>query len=208
MCRLFTIGYSGYGIADFINALRENKIRLLVDVRSMPYSSYYRSYDKDNLEKTLRKENIDYRHFKREFGGRQTDPQYCTKEGHLDFELFAQSPVFNEGVRKIIAALDGGYRIALMCAEKDPLHCHRAILIARVFHERGVDVSHLYPGKENERHSDLEKRLLSEYKLDDKQISFFDTDHTADEKLKLAYKLKNADMVSKIADKTEAKKKE
>ena len=46
---VYTIGYTGYTINEFINTLRTNEITLVVDVRSQPYSQWYSDYNKEQL---------------------------------------------------------------------------------------------------------------------------------------------------------------
>jgi len=91
---IYTIGYSGFKeVADFIKALQDNKITVLVDVRSLPFSSYFYNYNGDLLSKELKKNGIMYRNYAKEFGARQEDEQYYT-DGYLDFSKFTQSEQF------------------------------------------------------------------------------------------------------------------
>ncbi|MET0017644.1 DUF488 family protein, partial [Oscillibacter sp.] len=82
---LFTIGYTAFQIEDFIDTLKQNKIKALVDVRSTPYSEHYPDYNKENLERLLAKNKIQYRNFAAEFGARQIEKRYFSPQGYLDF---------------------------------------------------------------------------------------------------------------------------
>ena len=62
------------------------------------------------------------------------------------------------------------YRIALMCAEKDPLDGHRALLVARRLFEAGVPVSHILADGTLESHEALEARLLAMCKLPERDL--------------------------------------
>ena len=59
--KLYTIGYGNRKIEDFIMLLKKYEIKLLVDIRSMPYSRFRPSFNKNVLEQYLVNENIDYR---------------------------------------------------------------------------------------------------------------------------------------------------
>ncbi len=95
---VYTIGYSGFLINDFISTIQSNNISLIIDVRSQPYSQYFSDYNKENLQHKLESIGIYYRNYVTEFGARQDDRQYYSNSGYLDFELFAKSPSFLNGV--------------------------------------------------------------------------------------------------------------
>lgn len=189
---IYTIGYAGFSVGDFVKALHERGVSVLVDVRSFPFSGYYQDYNKDQLEQTLRRENIYYRNYAREFGARQTEQSYYPK-GYLDFELFAQSPAFQDGVRKVENSMEKDFRFALMCAEIEPIDCHRAILVARAFAERGYEVIHLRP-KGPMTQQELEALLLDRYFSNRNQ--FVIGEPLKDEKalLEEAYRLRNEEI--------------
>ena len=52
---------------------------------------------------------------------------------------------FQNGVNKLIKSMEQGYVFALMCAEKDPINCHRAIMVSRYFSKLGYMVTHIEP---------------------------------------------------------------
>lgn len=195
---VYTIGYAGFPIEKFVETLRGHGVSALVDVRSTPFSGFHQDYNKDQLERTLNKAHIYYRNYAREFGARQPERSYYPK-GYLDFELFAQSPAFQRGVRKIEDSMEQDFCFALMCAEIEPADCHRAILVARAFADHGYEVTHLRP-KGPLTHRELEQQLLDRY--------FPDRDQTVigepmkDEKtlLKECYRLRNAEIGYRIQE--------
>lgn len=189
---LYTIGYSGFSLADFLALLKQKDISLVVDVRSQPHSRYYTDYDKEALSRTLKGEGLYYRNYGREFGARQTDPRYASPGGYLDFERFAQSPPFLEGVEKLERSLAQGYCFALMCAERDPVRCHRAILVARAFFRAGYEVVHLMPGGQSCTQDDLEKQLVDRYFPDRDQMSLFGAALSEEDYVAEAYRKQNA----------------
>lgn len=159
---VYSIGYSGFLLNDFITTLQSNKVTLLVDVRSQPYSQYFSDYNKENLGQELKSKGIYYRNYANEFGARQDKREYYSIENYLDFELFAKSASFLDGFDKLMNSMSKNYRFALMCAEKDPINCHRTILVARAFHDAGCRIIHLLPNNITMSQEDIENRLLVE----------------------------------------------
>ncbi len=203
---LYTVGYTSFLAKDgkpsldaFVNALRLFRIGAVVDVRSSPYgSSYYREYGKDTLLAFLNRNGIYYQHFGKEFGARPEDPSLFT-EGRADFSRMSKTAGFMEGCRRIASSGLKKMSICLMCAEKDPLTCHRTILVAN--HLRldfpEIEILHIQYGEgqgsddivpsgqdlfenhvyaETQDHAD--QRLVLEEKVTDgdkpKQLSFFE----------------------------------
>ena len=187
--QIFTIGYAGFlDISDFIDALKEYGIQIVIDVRSSPYSSYFEAYDKENLRRILKENGILYYNFARQFGARQEDSSFY-KNGRLDFEIFAKSKQFLDGVHQVEKS---NAVITFMCAEKDPSECHRAILVARAFSDRGYMITHIKPNGETMTQEDVEAELVNIFFPNRAQISLFDEDNMKeDEYIAAAYKLRN-----------------
>ena len=61
--KIYTIGYSGFVIDDFIKILKKYEISVVIDVRSNPYSQYHLEYNKENLKKKLKQNRIYYRSY-------------------------------------------------------------------------------------------------------------------------------------------------
>lgn len=191
---IYTIGYSGFSIEDFIAALEANHISALIDVRSQPHSQWYPDYNKENLERALKQAKIFYRNYAEEFGARQENRSYYSGAGYLDFEKFSKSPQFQSGIKKITASMAQGYCFALMCAEKDPFNCHRAILVSRAFHDAGCSVIHLMPGGLKITQEDIERRLLEKYFPNRDQATLFSEPLSEEEYLIEAYRKRNAEI--------------
>ena len=193
MKRIFTIGYSTFNIDDFISCLKKHNISCVVDVRSNPFSEFFQDYNKDVLERSLQKYNILYRNYKKEFGARQEDFSFYP-EGYLDFSLFTKSPVFIEGLEKIEKGVAKGYVFVLMCAEKDPIGCHRNIMVAKAFKENGYEINHIHSDCQIETQAELEIRMLDQYFPDRKQIKLFEESQSEIELIETSYKLKNKEI--------------
>lgn len=195
MNTVYTIGYTAFDIQKFIDILKKYKISCLIDVRSTPKSSYYKDFDDSNLMPLLKSNGIIYRNYKEEFGARQENKEFYNSKGFLDFNAFSQSKQFNEGIDKIKKAQDMGYTICLMCAEKDPINCHRAILIARNLDRKGFDVKHILATEDLCKQRNIDERLLEKYCPDRFQMSLFnDNNLTDEESIEKAYRLKNEEI--------------
>ena len=160
---VYTIGHSNHDIQVFIGLLRRHDVTALVDVRSHPYSRYVPQYSREALKDELTKAAISYVFLGKELGVRSDNPA-CYRMGKVQYDLLAKEPGFTEGLQRILQGMER-YRIALMCAEKDPLNCHRALLVARKLYEQGVAVSHIHADGTLESHPDLESRLLATCKF-------------------------------------------
>lgn len=188
---VFTIGYSGFQINDFIKTLKSKSVSLVIDVRSLPYSQYYADYNKENLSKILDGNKIYYRNYALEFGARQEERSYYPN-GYLDFDMFSKSEAFLSGVDKLKESMQQDYTFALMCSEKDPTMCHRSILVARAFYIFGYNVVHLLPNGKTLTQVDVEKRLLNKFFPDRGQINMFAKSLSTQEYIDEAYKKQNA----------------
>ncbi|QQO07892.1 DUF488 domain-containing protein [Breznakiella homolactica] len=197
---VYTIGYSGFSLDAFIQTITARGISLVIDVRSQPFSRYYNEYNRENLEKVLSRCRIHYRSYAAELGGKQTDRRYYTAGTYFDFERYAQSESFAAGFEKVKQSLERGYSISLMCAEKDPFNCHRAIMIARVFHEAGFKVIHLLPDNKEMTQEDIEERLLARYFPAPEQPVLFESAMNREEALILAYRKRNEDMGKRFSE--------
>ena len=103
-------------------------------------------------------DGISYVFLGKELGGRPSDRKfYC--EGVADYEKMAQASEFKEGINRVI---DGAkkYRVALMCSERDPLDCHRCLLVSRALAQRGIRVNHILDDGNVISQDEIEGKLL------------------------------------------------
>ena len=161
---LFTVGHSTHPVEHFINLLDWHHIDVVADVRSTPYSRYNPQYNRDELKGNLRESGISYVFMGKEFGARSDDPS-CYREGRVQYAALATSEPFQSGVGRINEGVAKGHRIALMCAEKDPLECHRTILVAQTLDREGFEIAHILEDGQLETHAVLTDRLISLHKL-------------------------------------------
>lgn len=155
---VYTIGHSTHPIESFIHLLRRHGITALGDVRSAPYSRMNPQFNREPLEQVLKEAGISYVFLGEELGARSKDPS-CYRYGKVDYELLARTKLFQLGLERVRNGART-HRIALMCAEKDPLNCHRTILVARNLVEQGVSVSHILSNGSVESHDQSLSRLM------------------------------------------------
>jgi len=176
--RLYTIGHSNHEIAVFLGLLRQHGVTAVGDVRSQPYSRYVPQFSHDALEAALADAGIAYVFLGQELGARSDNPA-CYQDGKVQFDRLAQEPIFAEGLGRVVQGIER-YRIALVCAEKDPLDCHRALLVARRLCETGIAISHIHADGALESHQALESRLLVACKLPEGDLFTSRAEYLAD----------------------------
>jgi|SRR5690348_6987582 len=155
---VFTIGHSTHPQERFIALLREYGITALCDVRSNPYSRINPQFNRDDLKASLQRSGIKYVFLGKELGARSDDPA-CYDAGKVKYDRLGRSDLFQRGLERLQRGMRH-YRLALMCAEKEPLECHRAILIARHLADLGIDVQHILADGRLESHGDALRRLV------------------------------------------------
>jgi len=159
MTAIYTIGHSRHSQDEFVNLLRSHQVTALADVRSHPHSKFMPHFCKDELRSLLATNGIRYVFLGDSLGARPAD-QRCYIEGKASYELIARTPAFAEGISRLMAGREK-YRIALMCAERDPIDCHRAILVAHALEKAGATVWHIHSDGSTESHENLQERLLN-----------------------------------------------
>ena len=169
---IYTIGHSNHSLDKFVELLKQHGITVVADVRSAPYSRFHAQFNKEELKHALRERGLGYVFLGRELGARSNDPG-CYENGRVRYDRLAETKAFKEGVERLRAGVQKGYCIALMCAEKDPAECHRAILVSRRLHEVGFEIRHILADGRTETQEDLAERLVEKFNL--KQSSLFDS---------------------------------
>lgn len=174
MQELFTIGCSTHSIDSFLKLLQKFNIRVVADVRSVPFSKFTPQFNADMLEKALYKNKIYYLNFSKEFGARRSELEAYT-DNQVDFDKVKSLPLFKSGVLRIQEGLSKGFRIALMCTEKDPEDCHRFSLVAKGIYERAnIDAKHILFDGNLITTKEIENKLITEYNLEPDLFETFD----------------------------------
>ena len=156
--QVFTIGHSTHPLERFIELLQVAGIDAIADVRSSPYSRFNPHFNRETLRKALRDRGIAYVFLGAELGARSEDPS-CYENGRVQYDRLARTELFQAGLQRVRKGAQS-HRLALMCAEKDPLECHRTLLVARALAAQGVPVTHVLADGRLEAHSITMNRLL------------------------------------------------
>lgn len=177
-------------------------IDLVIDVRSVPASSYNPQYNKDPLKSKLEKQQITYLHCGSEFGARHSDPDLLDPEGRVDFELVRKTDLFKKGMLILMDKVRQGFSVALMCSEADPMECHRFSMIAIALQNAGLDVQHILRDKRLKSNTQLENQLLKKYAKKIPHPDLFQPDITLEDQLAAAYRLHNHEVAYSPQKKT------
>lgn len=154
--RIFTVGHSTHSIERFASLLRRHGVTAVADVRSSPRSRINPQYNRETLKWSLREHGVEYVFLGDELGARPTD-RACYVNGEARYELISKTEKFKSGLDRIREGLSK-FDVALMCAEQDPITCHRTILVCR--HLEEYDIQHILPNGGIEFHSDAMLRLV------------------------------------------------
>jgi len=139
---IFTIGHSSHTLERFLELLELHGVRTVVDVRSHPASRHVPHFGKKPLEAALARRSLGYRYLGAQLGGRPAAPEAYDADGRVRYDRLAAAPRFRQGL-EALRALAEGQRVALLCAEEDPLRCHRHHLIAPALLGLGIEVLHI-----------------------------------------------------------------
>lgn len=178
---LYTIGHSNGTCEHFADLLAQHEIDVIADVRSSPYSAYNPQFNREPLQGFLKARGVEYVFLGDELGARRNEPECYDDSGRVHYERIARTPAFSRGIGRL-AELAAEHRVALMCAEKDPLTCHRTILVCRFARDVFPDVRHILHDGSLEIQADAESRLLKLARLPERDLF-----HSREELVEQAY---------------------
>ncbi|MEM7821303.1 MAG: DUF488 domain-containing protein [Candidatus Aenigmatarchaeota archaeon] len=150
--KVYTIGHSTRNFEEFLNILKKFNILVVIDVRRFPSSRKFPWFNKENLEKELTKNKIEYIHFP-ELGGYRNE----------GYEAFSKSEFFFQGLDKLIKLIDKKIS-AILCSEILWWRCHRRY-IANALVEKGFEVIHVLDEEKTQEHKPKEKEIEEKMKL-------------------------------------------
>ncbi len=156
--RIFSIGHSTLSLELFVALLRQQNIDTVCDVRSQPYSRVSPHFSQEVIQQELKRHGMMYVFLGYELGARSNDPSLYEK-GKVSYARLANSDLFMRGLQKI-QDLALSHFVTMMCAEREPLACHRTILISRYLRANGYQVAHILGMGVLETHDDTMNRLL------------------------------------------------
>jgi uncharacterized protein (DUF488 family) len=186
---IYTIGHSVHKADYFLELLRAYKVNSIIDVRSIAASRFNPQFIKSRLSAFLEANNIRYFHLHEEFGARQKKLELLDEIGRVDFEKMRASKEFRSGIQFLKGEVALGFIPALMCAEADPLECHRFSMIS-VALKNDFRVRHILKDKSVVENEDLEKALLKKFRKKLAAPSLFE-ETNGNEQLEIAFRLMN-----------------
>lgn len=158
MATIYTVGHSNHSIEKFICLLAANEITAVADVRSQPFSRRHPHFNRERLAASLAQRNIAYVFLGKELGARPEDPD-CYENGKVQYPRLAASAPFKTGIERALAGAEK-FRVALMCAEKEPLDCHRTLLVSRALQSAGAAIVHILADGSVEPQDQTMSRLI------------------------------------------------
>ena len=175
----YSVGHSNHSLEAFLHLLNLHDIGAIADVRSQPYSRYNPQFNRETVHATLNENSIAYVYLGKELGARSEDAACYTADGQISYALLAQTALFKHGVERLERGASEVYeRIAMMCAERDPLHCHRTLLVTRQLVARGHQVRHILADGALETQDEAARRLCEE-ELGGAGVLFGDSEDSA-----------------------------
>jgi uncharacterized protein (DUF488 family) len=139
---IYTVGHSSHAPEHFTSLLVQHGIEVLVDTRSAPYSRFSPQFDREALQDLIAQVKVKYLYLGEAVGGRPRDEGHYDKHGRALYGRMGKDKEFLEAISRIERGADR-FRIALLCSEEDPAHCHRRLLVGRVLVERGAELLHI-----------------------------------------------------------------
>lgn len=164
----FTIGHSTHSIDELIGLLEQHGVNAVCDVRSSPYSQFNPQFNRESLQKELKARGIAYAFLGAELGARVEDPT-CYIDGKLQFDRVAATDRFKQGLDRLRRGIRK-FRVSLLCAEKDPIMCHRMILICRQMRGDDVTIQHILEDGTLERNEETERRMMNFLKIEETNL--------------------------------------
>ena len=159
--RLFTIGHSNNSLEHLAKLLKENSVKILLDVRSHPYSRYVPQFNRENLERASKQLEFEYRFAGDYLGGKPKDTS-CYDGDKVNYYKIASKDSYKKAIKRLIE-ISKETVTAILCSEENPYVCHRHKLIAKTLSGMGVEVLHIRHNSKVER--DEMSRQLSLFEM-------------------------------------------
>jgi uncharacterized protein (DUF488 family) len=154
-----TIGYAGHTRDSLLARLKIEHVTAVADIRTYKNSSYWTAFDSDSFGSFLRDNGIAYVFLGDQLGGKPRNPALYP-DGKLDYERMAATDGFQAGLDRLERGASK-FELCIMCAEKDPMDCHRGLIVAPEMQKRGMDFRHLLADGSSEPHAETEARMIA-----------------------------------------------
>ena len=167
---LYTIGHSRHTIDTFIDLAENFGISLFIDVRGQPYSGFNPQYNRERFREALAEHGIDYLWLGDRLSGRPTEAKFYGVNGKVLWHEVSRWPPLHSGITEVLERA-ASERLALVCAEEDPMRCHRRFLLTPPLTERGARVLHIRG--DSRLQSEEEMRSTEELAANRVQLNLF-----------------------------------
>jgi uncharacterized protein (DUF488 family) len=198
MLTLYTVGHSTHSIDHFIGLLEKHQIQAIGDVRSSPFSRFNPQFNQDTLSRALKAHGISYVFLGNELGARRKESE-CYVGNKVSYELVAKTKLFQDGLARLRVGA-AKMRVAIMCAEKDPITCHRTVLVAKEAKNDFGQILHIRETGIIEDHTQAEERLLAAYRVNESDMFV-----SREERLKDAYRRRAEEIAFEEQEPTQEK---
>src|SRR5262245_50233341 len=118
--KLYSVGHSTHDLPAFVELLKRAGVTAVADVRTYPSSQWIPHFNRPELERALPAHGIAYVFLGDLLGGRPDDTGLYDDSGRIDYEKVRRTSAFQNGLERLLRGAER-YRIAMMCAEPDPL---------------------------------------------------------------------------------------
>jgi len=144
MVNIFLIGHSNLPLEQFKQMLQRENIKVLYDIRLMPFSRYVPQYNQTTLPTELSKWGIDYK-YRKDLGPRTEGDEAVYDKNGFNYDIALNRPRIFDGLKSIIEENKSGENIAIMATKREPLECHRFLVLTPVLKKLGYEISHILP---------------------------------------------------------------
>ncbi len=139
---ILTVGHSNMSLRQFTELVSGQGVGILVDTRSNPSSRWAPHFGREFLRDAAREAAFEYRYMGDSLGGKPSDSRFYREDGTVDYEAIARTDLYVAGIERVLEMARETV-VCLLCAEEDPLACHRRLLVGKTLRERGVTLRHL-----------------------------------------------------------------
>ena len=184
MPNIFMVGHSNYELATFLEMLQRENIGTLYDIRVMPFSRYVPQFNQPSLKAAIEEMGIRYI-YKKELGPRvEGDEPIFSKEG-FGYDKVLQRPRLVQGLSDILKDHAEEDNVAIMATKREPLECHRFLVLTPILERLGSKVSHILPDETLSNEACEEKLIATMHRRIKRKTYTFNEIH--DEKYNAYY---------------------
>lgn len=152
---VFSVGHSNRSLDELLRLLTTNSIKIVVDIRSYPYSRRFSHFCQDTLSEAVNALDMEYRWAGRQLGGLRKSVNPASHPALSDdslrgFAEYMHTDTFDRAIAQLLN-LSAAANTVMLCAEKAPERCHRS-LICDYLLLKNANVIHLIDDNSRQLH--------------------------------------------------------